>query len=185
MLWRRRWCLLEENKNFAENKNKNGEESGWKEEILMIIHKRPIHWDDHLQKARPSQWSFAKGPPIRIIICKRPADPDDHLQTTTTTGRKGGWQGWRMAGSIFYIYQHPKNLEFAKNKNFQKWGSTVWYFVVVGLYRVVLFCTWWYWVSIGYYFYFTHLFRYKIFPQTGFLWHCCQRDGLSVSLFAS
>ena len=30
-----------------------------------------------------------------------------------------------------------------------------------------------------------NLFRYKIFPQTSFFWHCCQRDGLSVSLFAS
>ena len=58
MFWR--WCLLDENKKFAENKKKNGEESGWKEEIRMIICKRPAHLDDHLQKAGPSGWSLVK-----------------------------------------------------------------------------------------------------------------------------
>ena len=46
--------MLVENKNFAENENKNGEESGLKEEIQMIICKRPANLDDHLQKAGPS-----------------------------------------------------------------------------------------------------------------------------------
>ena len=63
----------------------------------MTICTRPVIPNDHLQKASPSGWSFAKGwsiwviickrPSIRTIICKRPVDPDDHLQ-------EAGWSGW-------------------------------------------------------------------------------------------
>ena len=78
MSWRRRWCLLEENKKFAKSKKKNGEESSWKDEIRKIIRKRPGHPDDHLQKAGPSLWSFAKGQPIQMIICKRKQQQQQH-----------------------------------------------------------------------------------------------------------
>ena len=46
----------------------------------MIICKRPVHPDDHLQEAGPSGWSFAKGRSIRMIHYERPVHPDDHLQ---------------------------------------------------------------------------------------------------------
>ena len=64
--------------------------SGWKEKIWMIIYKRLANPDDHLKKARPSGWSFAKGQPIRMIICKRPVHQVDHLQ-------KAGPSGWSFA----------------------------------------------------------------------------------------
>ena len=47
--------MLEENKKFAENRNKNGEESGSKEEIPMVICKRSAHLDGELQKAGRSE----------------------------------------------------------------------------------------------------------------------------------
>ena len=34
----------------------------------MIICKRPVSPDDHLQKAVPSRWSFARGRSIQMII---------------------------------------------------------------------------------------------------------------------
>ena len=46
----------------------------------MIICKRLVHPDDHLQEAGLSGWSFARYGSIQIIICKRPVYPDDHLQ---------------------------------------------------------------------------------------------------------
>ena len=44
------WWFLR-NKKFAENIKKNGEESGWKEEIHMINCKRLAHPYDRWQKA--------------------------------------------------------------------------------------------------------------------------------------
>ena len=70
---------------------------GWQ----MIICKRSVPSDDHLQEARSSEWSFARGQIIWKIICKtagpsrwsfargwilwmiscmRPGPPDDHLR---------------------------------------------------------------------------------------------------------
>ena len=46
----------------------------------MIICKRPVQPDDHLQEASPSRWSFAWGRSIQMFICKRLVDPDNHLQ---------------------------------------------------------------------------------------------------------
>ena len=46
----------------------------------MIICKRPVPQDHHLQEAGPSGWPFARGRSLLIIICKRPAPRDDHLQ---------------------------------------------------------------------------------------------------------
>ena len=37
-------------------------------------------WDDHLQVACPSRWSFASGKILRMIICKRSIPLYDHLQ---------------------------------------------------------------------------------------------------------
>ena len=37
--------------------------------LQMIICKRPDPQDDHLQEARSSGWSFAKGWILRMIIC--------------------------------------------------------------------------------------------------------------------
>ena len=46
----------------------------------MIICKRSVDPDDHMQEASWSRWLFAIGQSIRIIICKRSFDPDGHLQ---------------------------------------------------------------------------------------------------------
>ena len=35
----------------------------------MIICKRPVHLDDHLQKAGSSGWQFARGRSLLVIIC--------------------------------------------------------------------------------------------------------------------
>ena len=48
--------------------------------IRMIICKRPVHQDYHLQEAGPSELSFARGQSILMIICKRLIDQHDHLQ---------------------------------------------------------------------------------------------------------
>ena len=56
----------------------------------MIIFKRLVPPEDHLQETRSSGWSFARGWILRIIICKRPDLPDDHLQ-------KAGSSGWLFA----------------------------------------------------------------------------------------
>ena len=86
---------------------------GWR----MIICKRPVPPDGHLQEAGPSGWVFARGWSLRMIICKRPAPQDDHLQEAGPSGwsfgrgrslrminnnnnyrgngGSPGWQGWR------------------------------------------------------------------------------------------
>ena len=51
----------------------------------MIICKRPVSQDDHLQEASPS--GFARGRPLQMIICKRPAPPDG------TEGMEGSIRG--------------------------------------------------------------------------------------------
>ena len=48
--------------------------------LRMIICKRPVPPDDHLQEASPSVSSFARGRPLRMTICKRPVPLDHHLQ---------------------------------------------------------------------------------------------------------
>ena len=48
---------------------------GWQ----MIICKRPVPPDDHLQEDRSSGWSFARGRTLWMIICKPPVPTDDHL----------------------------------------------------------------------------------------------------------
>ena len=50
--------------------------SGWS----FAICKRPDNLDDHLQEAGSSRWSFARGRILQMIICKWPDPPDDHLQ---------------------------------------------------------------------------------------------------------
>ena len=48
--------------------------------LRMIICKRPVPPDDHLQEASPSVSSFARGRPLRMTICTRPVPSDHHLQ---------------------------------------------------------------------------------------------------------
>ena len=54
--------------------------------LRMIICKRPVPPDDHLQEASPSVSSFARGRPLRMIICKRPVPLDHHLQEASPFG---------------------------------------------------------------------------------------------------
>ena len=58
----------------------------------MIICKRLIHTDDHLQEAGPSGWS---GWSILMIICKRPVHSDDHLQEADSYGSSFA-RGWSL-----------------------------------------------------------------------------------------
>ena len=78
---------------------------GWS--IRMIICKRPVHSDDHLQKAGPSGWSFAKVRPIQMIICKRPVHPDDHLQEAGPS-RWSFARGWSIR---MIICKRPVQLD--------------------------------------------------------------------------
>ena len=48
--------------------------------LRMIICKRPVPPDDHLQEVGPFGSSFARGRPLWMIICKRPVPLDHHLQ---------------------------------------------------------------------------------------------------------
>ena len=52
----------------------------------MIICKRHVDHDDHLQEASWSGWSYARGRSIMMIICKRPVDQDDHFQEASPSG---------------------------------------------------------------------------------------------------
>ena len=61
----------------------------------MIICKRPIPPDDHLQKAGSSGWSFASGRNFQMIICKKADRPDDHLQVA-------GPSRWSFAKGRFF-----------------------------------------------------------------------------------
>ena len=56
----------------------------------MIICKRHVDHDDHLQKASWSGWSYARGRSIGMIICMRPVYQEDHLQ-------EAGPSGWPFA----------------------------------------------------------------------------------------
>ena len=38
----------------------------------MIICKRPVPLDDHLQEAGPYEWSIARGRSLQMMICKSP-----------------------------------------------------------------------------------------------------------------
>ena len=58
--------------------------------LRMIICKRPVPPDDHLQEASPSVSSFARGQPLRMTICKRSVPSDHHLQ-------EAGPSGWSSA----------------------------------------------------------------------------------------
>ena len=58
----------------------------WRRIWLMIICKRPVPPDNHLQEAGPSGWPSARGRSLGIIICKRPAPPDDYLQEAGPSG---------------------------------------------------------------------------------------------------
>ena len=58
----------------------------------MIICKRPVPPDYHLQEARFSGWSFARGRILWMIICKWPVPPNDHMQAA-------GSSRWSFANS--------------------------------------------------------------------------------------
>ena len=112
--------------------------SGWSfangQPLRMIICKRPVPSDDHLQEACPFGWSFARGRPLQMIICKRPAPPDDHLQEAGPFGwsfdpfrslehrKKGRDLLFHSSENVFVWNQIPKNvnqtLEWRKGRLF-------------------------------------------------------------------
>ena len=64
----------------------------------MTICKRLVPPDDHLQEARSSEWSFARGWILRMIICKQLVPPDDHLQKggSSRGSFARGWIPWTI-----------------------------------------------------------------------------------------
>ena len=113
----RKVCNIEPWSSDLEKKRK----SGWKEEIRMIICKRPAHPDDHLQKTGPFKWSFAKGRLIQMIICKRPAHPYNHLQKHIVLERSAilnlDPQIWRRRGNL--VEKKKSGWSFAKGRPIQ------------------------------------------------------------------
>ena len=54
--------------------------------LWMIICKRPVPLDHHLQEAGTSRSSFARGRPLRMTVCKKLVSPDHHLQEAGPSG---------------------------------------------------------------------------------------------------
>ena len=54
--------------------------------LRMIICKRPVPLDHHLQEAGTSRSSFARGRPLRMTVCKKLVSPDHHLQEAGPSG---------------------------------------------------------------------------------------------------
>ena len=75
-IWRPRWNVLKEKMMFVRGI--------WL--IRMIICKRLVPPDNHLQEGGPSRWSFARGRSLWMIICRRSIPPDDHLQEAGPSG---------------------------------------------------------------------------------------------------
>ena len=100
----------------------------------MIICKRPVHLDDHLQEACPSGWSFARGRRIQMIICKRPVHQDDYLQ-------EAGQFRWSFAKgrSIrMIICKRPDNSD----DHLREAGSSRWLFAKGWPLQMII---WWLW----------------------------------------
>ena len=108
--------------------------------LRMIIYKRPDSPDDHLQEARSSGWSFARGRPLCMMMCKslappddhgkRPDPPDDHLQ-------KPGSSAWSIArGRILrmIICKKPD----PPDDHLQEAGSSWWSFARGWILRMII-----------------------------------------------
>ena len=110
--------------------------------IWMIICKRPVHQDDHLQETCPSEWSFARGQSVMIIICKGLVHQDDHLQEAGLSGsllalenyyiifwqREKRW--WHIMHSQIYFLTGKDLKKVHRKKSSQRYTGT----------RVSLFC---------------------------------------------
>ena len=69
----------------------------------MIICKRPVPLNNHLQEAGPNGWSFAKGRSLQVIICKRLVHPNNHLQSAGPSR----WTFARGRSMLMIIYKRP------------------------------------------------------------------------------
>ena len=99
---------------------------GWR----MIICKRPGPLHDHMQVARSSVWSFAKGEILWMIICKRPEPPDDHLP-------EAGSSGWSFASSLSLQMFNCKGLDPPED-HLQEAGSSRWSFARGQIRRMII-----------------------------------------------
>ena len=106
----------------------------------MIICKRSFHLDDHLQKADPSRWSFARGWFIQMIICKRLVDQDDHFKRLVHPNNHLqevvlSWWSFAKGRSIQMII--CKRL-IHTDHHLQEAGPSGWSFVFVVIYCLLL-----------------------------------------------
>ena len=81
---------------------------------------RPVPPDDHLQEARSSRWSFARGGILWMIICKWLDPLDNHLQVAGSSGWSFA-RGWIL---LMIICKRPDPLD----DHLQEAGSSRWSF---------------------------------------------------------
>ena len=84
----------------------------------MIIFKRPVPPDDHLQEAGSSGWSVARGRSLLMIIEERTVPTDDLLQVA-------GSSGWSFArGGILRMISCKR--PYLLDDHLQEAGSSGW-----------------------------------------------------------
>ena len=99
---------------------------GWR----MIICKRSVPPDDHLQEARSSGLLFARGRILWMIICEWPIPQNDHLQVA----RSFEWsfaRGWILQMVICKRPDSPDDL-------LKEAGSSGWSFASGQIHRMVI-----------------------------------------------
>ena len=89
-------------------------EKGPRNWIWILVEVTRVTWetDDHLQKASPSGWSFARGQSLRMIICNRPVLLDDRLQEAYPTQWLCARRGWSLqeAGPSWWSFARSRPL---------------------------------------------------------------------------
>ena len=103
----------------------------------MIICKRPDPPNDHLQEARSSRWSFARGQIPRMIFCNRPDPPVDHLQDQQQQQRVTDTEFINMviislAGILFKTTPGMKNNWLSRS-----FGSCSWFHLIFRFLQIV------------------------------------------------
>ena len=104
----------------------------------MIICKRHVDHDDHLQEASWSGWSYARGRSIGMIICMRPVYQEDHLQEAGPSG----WPFARGQSIRMIICKRPVDMDDHLQEVVPSWRSFTksWSIQINHLLLLVLVC---------------------------------------------